>query len=90
MIGFSEEELRKIMIEQKIEGKKQEEIIPIMKENYDGYKFSIYRKEKMYICKTNIFLYRNELKNIQIKIRNGSRKKIPRYIINTKRQKQRI
>ena len=55
MMGFSEEELRKIMIEQKIEDKKQEEIIPIMRENYDGYKFSIYGKEKMY--NSNICLY---------------------------------
>ena len=55
MMGFSEEELRKIMIEQKIEDKKQEEIIPIMRENYDGYKFSIYGKEKMY--NSNMCLY---------------------------------
>ena len=55
MMGVSEEELRKIMIEQKIEDKKQEEIIPIMRENYDGYKFSIYGKEKMY--NSNMCLY---------------------------------
>ena len=55
MMGFSEEELRKMMIEQKIEEKKQKEITPIMRENYDGYKFSIYGKEKMY--NSNMCLY---------------------------------
>ena len=55
MMGFTEEELRKIMTEQEIEKEKQEEILPIMKENYDGYRFSIYGKEKMY--NSNMCLY---------------------------------
>ena len=55
MMGFTEEELRKIMIEQEIEKEKQEEILPIMKENYDGYKFSLEAKEKMY--NSNMCLY---------------------------------
>ena len=55
MMGFTEEELRKIMTEQEIEKEKQEEILPIMKENYDGYKFSLEAKEKMY--NSNMCLY---------------------------------
>ena len=55
MMGFTEEELRKIMTEQEITEEKQEEILPIMKENYDGYRFSIYGKEKMY--NSNMCLY---------------------------------
>ena len=35
--------------------KRQEEILPIMKENYDGYRFSLYGKEKMY--NSNMCLY---------------------------------
>ena len=55
MMGFTEEELRKIMTVQEIEKEKQEEILPIMKENYDGYKFSLEAKEKMY--NSNMCLY---------------------------------
>ena len=55
MIGFTEQELRKIMKEQEIPKEKQEEILPIMKENYDGYRFSIYGKEKIY--NSNMCLY---------------------------------
>ena len=38
MMGFTEEELSKLMKEQNIDKEKQEEILPIMRENYDGYK----------------------------------------------------
>ena len=55
MIGFTEKELKEIMEEQKIEKEKQEEILPIMKENYDGYRFSLYGKEKIY--NSNMTLY---------------------------------
>ena len=55
MMGFTEEELRKIMKEQEIEKEKQEDILPIMRENYDGYKFSLEAKEKMY--NSNMCLY---------------------------------
>ena len=43
------------MEEQNIEEEKQEEILPIMKENYDGYRFSLYGKEKIY--NSNMCLY---------------------------------
>ena len=39
MMGFTEEELIKIMEDQEIDKKKQKELLPIMKENYDGYRF---------------------------------------------------
>ena len=48
MLGFTEEELVKLLDAQEISKKKQEEILPIMKENYDGYNFSINCEEKIY------------------------------------------
>ncbi len=55
MIGFTEEELKGIMQEQNISKEKQEEILPIMKENYDGYRFSLNAKERIY--NSNMCLY---------------------------------
>ena len=55
MIGFTEEELKGIMKEQNISKEEQEEILPIMKENYDGYKFSLNANKKMY--NSNMCLY---------------------------------
>ena len=48
MLGFTEKELVKLLDAQEISKKKQEEILPIMKENYDGYNFSINCEEKIY------------------------------------------
>ena len=55
MMGFTEKELEKLMQEQNIVKEKQEELLPIMRENYDGYKFSIHGKERMY--NSNMCLY---------------------------------
>ena len=55
MMGFTEEELKDLMLKQKIDKEEQEKIIPIMRENYDGYRFSIKGKEKMY--NSNMCLY---------------------------------
>ena len=55
MMGFTELELRELMKEQNITEEKQEEIIPVMKENYDGYRFSIRGKERIY--NSNMCLY---------------------------------
>ncbi len=55
MMGFTEEELRKLMEDQNIEKEEQEKIIPVMRENYDGYKFSIYGEKKIY--NSNMCLY---------------------------------
>ena len=48
MLGFTEAELVELMNAQEISKEKEEEMLPIMKENYDGYKFSINGKEKIY------------------------------------------
>ncbi len=55
MMGFTEEELKKLMREQNINEEKQKEILPVMKENYDGYRFSLKGKEKIY--NSNMCLY---------------------------------
>ena len=55
MIGFTKEELVKMIEDIGISKKEQEEILPIMKENYDGYKFSLEGKEKIY--NSNMCLY---------------------------------
>ena len=55
MMGFTEEELKELMIKQNIEEERQKEILPVMRENYDGYKFSLYGKEKIY--NSNMCLY---------------------------------
>ena len=55
MMGFTKEELEKMMCELGITNEEQKELFPIMKENYDGYKFSIKGKEKIY--NSNMCLY---------------------------------
>ena len=55
MMGFTETELKELMREQNISEEKQEEILPIMRENYDGYRFSIHGKERIY--NSNMCLY---------------------------------
>lgn len=55
MMGFTEYELKQLMEKLNIKEKEQEEILPIMKENYDGYMFSLHGKEKMY--NSNMCLY---------------------------------
>ena len=55
MMGFTKEQLISLMDSQEITKKEQEEILPIMKKNYDGYRFSIDAKERMY--NSNMCLY---------------------------------
>ena len=55
MMGFTQEELEQLLNEQEINKKEQQEILPIMKENYDGYKFTLGGKEKIY--NSNMCLY---------------------------------
>ena len=55
MMGFTTEELIKIMETQEISKKEQEKLLPIMKENYDGYKFSLKANERIY--NSNMCLY---------------------------------
>lgn len=55
MIGFTKAELTRMMENMEVSEKEQEKILPIMKEYYDGYRFSIKGKEKIY--NSNMCLY---------------------------------
>lgn len=55
MLGFTKEEIIKMMESLNIDKNKQEELLPILKENYDGYKFSI--KSNINIYNSNMCLY---------------------------------
>ena len=55
MMGFTKEELVEMMEHQEISKEKIGELLPIMKENYDGYRFSLGADEKMY--NSNMTLY---------------------------------
>lgn len=55
MMGFTENELVNLMDSQNITKEEQEKIKPIMKENYDGYKFANKAKDKIY--NSNMCLY---------------------------------
>ena len=55
MFGFTEEEVIKLMDMQNISKQEQEILLPIMKENYDGYKFSLRATKYMY--NSNMCLY---------------------------------
>ena len=55
MMGFTQAELIKMMDNIEISKEEQNTILPIMKENYDGYKFSVEATEKMY--NSNMCLY---------------------------------
>ena len=55
MLGFTKEELINLMDAQEISKEEQEKILPVLKENYDGYKFCSFGKKKMY--NSNMCLY---------------------------------
>ena len=55
MMGFTKKELIEMMERQEISKDKIDELLPVMKENYDGYKFSLDAEEKMY--NSNMTLY---------------------------------
>ncbi len=55
MMGFTESELIEILNNQEVTKDEQEEILPIMKENYDGYKFSLNAENQIY--NSNMCLY---------------------------------
>ena len=55
MMGFTEKELQTLMKEQEISEEKQKELLPVMRENYDGYKFSTDANTNMY--NSNMCLY---------------------------------
>ena len=55
MLGFTQEELIKLMKDQEIDNEKINELMPILKENYDGYRFSLRAQTNMY--NSNMCLY---------------------------------
>ena len=55
MMGFTENELIEIFNSQGISKEEQEKILPIMKENYDGYKFCLEAENQIY--NSNMCLY---------------------------------
>ena len=55
MMGFTRENVIELMNEQNILKEMQQTLLPIMKENYDGYRFSVAGKEKIY--NSNMCLY---------------------------------
>ena len=55
MMGFTQDELIGILNSQDILAEEQEKILPIMKENYDGYKFSLNAENQIY--NSNMCLY---------------------------------
>ena len=55
MMGFTNKELDTMLEELGINEQEKKSLIPIMKENYDGYKFSIEAREKLY--NSNMCLY---------------------------------
>ena len=55
MMGFTRENVIELMNEQNISKEMQQTLLPIMKENYDGYRFSVSGKEKIY--NSNMCLY---------------------------------
>ena len=61
MMGFTKEELMQMMQDLEINKKEQEELLPIMKENYDGYKFSVDAQEKMYNSNMCLFFLNSYL-----------------------------
>ena len=55
MTGFTEEELIELMNSQNISKEEQENLLPIMKVNYDGYKFALKADKQIY--NSNMCLY---------------------------------
>ena len=55
MFGFTEEEVIALMESQDISKQEQDNLLPLMKENYDGYKFSLYAEKQLY--NSNMCLY---------------------------------
>ncbi len=62
MMGFTEKELERLMKEQNLEEERQKELLPIMRENYDGYKFSLKGKEKIYNSNMCLYFLNNYIK----------------------------
>ena len=73
MVGFTKEELIRMMEDIEIDKKEQEELLTIMKENYDGYRFSMDATEKLYNSNMCLFFFNDYI----------DRGKIPEQLIDT-------
>ncbi len=62
MLGFTEEELVKLMDAQEIPKEEQNILLPIMRENYDGYRFSVNGKERIYNSNMCLYFLSNEVR----------------------------
>ena len=69
MMGFTKDELIEMMDSQGISKEEQKEILPVMKENYDGYSFSEKTEEKIYNSNMTLyFLNANIYKGLEITV----------------------
>ena len=59
MLGFDESELIDLLNDQEVSEEEQKVLLPLMKENYDGYKFSIDGKERMYNSNMCLFFLKD-------------------------------
>ena len=59
MLGFDESELIELLKDQEIPEEEQKVLLPLMKENYDGYKFSIDGKKRMYNSNMCLFFLKD-------------------------------
>ena len=57
MMGFTEEEVIKMMKDQELTKEEQKYLLPIMKENYDGYRFSLEGEFDNNLYNSNMCLY---------------------------------
>lgn len=69
MIGFTQEEVCQLLKEQEINENEQLELLPVMKDNYDGYKFSLRANEKMYNSNMCLYFMLEYLKNREMPIK---------------------
>ena len=66
MMGFTQEELKEMVNKQEINKKEQEKILPIMKENYDEYRFSIDAEKQIYNSNICLYFLENYIRNGEI------------------------
>ena len=59
MMGFTVEEIITLLEHQNVSKKTQGTILPIMKENYDGYNFSVYAKNNIYNSNMCLFFLKD-------------------------------
>ena len=72
MMGFTNDELKKMIKDQEISDEEREKILPIMKENYDGYLFTGEAKERIYNSNMTLFFLNEYL----------ARRDVPRKMVD--------